>query len=154
MMVILILLLFNFIRDSSVLNNRLAMLDKQIEEVFKAAYPESKIIAPVHQMQEGINKLKKETLLSLDSVRVIAVLTDISKRIPENTDVKFTRMVMTPKDVLIWGNADSNKTVDEVQSKLSQSDIFNKITLGSIEEDRKTNRRRFKMKAYLNNLRP
>lgn len=127
-------------------------IDTQIRNAFQTAFPDvQRIVEPVQQMKTAIDALKKETLFPEESpsVRTIDILLELSQRIPEQTDILFTRMVINPDSILISGDTDSFNSVDETQTRLEAAEIFEKVTIVSTEIDKNNNRVRFKIKIDL-----
>lgn len=141
-----------FYLDAFRMERKLERIDAQIRQVFQTAFPDvQRIVEPVQQMKTAIDDLKKETLFPVESpsVRVIDILRELSQRIPEKTDILFTRMVISPDSILISGDTDSFNSVDDTQNNLESAEMFAKVTIVSTEIDKNSKRVRFKIKIDL-----
>ena len=58
-------------------------------------------------------------------------------------------MVISSETVLISGNTDEFKSVDDIKSKLEQIDFFKKVTINSTNLDRTGKEVRFQLKVEL-----
>lgn len=152
----LILLLFlglNIVIDSYSAQEKLDRLDREINEIFKSTLPEvTKIVDPLHQMKVAMDEIKKSTFVPGDtgsSVRVIDILNELSRQVPKDIDVEFTRLVADRDNILISGNTDTFNSVDIIQTKIDKSDLFKKVTINSTKKDKTENRVQFKMKVDL-----
>lgn len=152
---VMVLLLgwFNVFLDSYFMQKRLARLNRQITGIFTSTFPEVKnIVDPVQQMKIKIQQARKNALLPGDSekqIRAIDILNTISKAIPKDMDVIFTRFVMGSESVNISGDTDSFNSVDNIKSNLEKSDIFKKIVISAANIDKFDKRVRFKLKVNL-----
>jgi len=80
-------------------------------------------------------------------MRTIDILNNISNRIPRETDVTLTRMVIGSENVVISGDTDTFNSVDTIKSRLEQEDAFKKITISSANINKSDNRVRFNLKV-------
>jgi type II secretion system protein L len=147
------LIVFNIIFDSYALEKRLNELNSQITQIFKTTFPEVKtIVDPLQQMRIKIKDVQKSASFSGENgsnIRSIDILNHISRRIPNQTDVIFTRFVVGEDSVLISGNTNSFEAVDDMKNRLEQIEFFEKVTISSTNMDRGMNRVRFKLKVQL-----
>jgi len=152
-LILLTLIFTNIIIDSWSAGKKLDRLDSQIMEIFKSTLPEvTRIVDPLHQMQVAMNEIKKNTFIpgaAGNSVRIVDILNELSRQIPKEIDVEFTRMVAGQDDLLISGSTDTFNSVDIIQTKIDKSDLFKKVTINSSKKDKTTNRIQFKMKVDL-----
>lgn len=150
---VFVLAFSNVFLDSYFMGKRLAHLDNQITEIFTSTFPDVKrIVDPVQQMRIKLKEVRKKMLLPGETgkhIRVIDVLNSISKRIPKETDVTLTRLVMGSENVIISGNTDTFKSVDNIKSHLEKVDFFKKIVISSANIKKSDNRVRFKLKINL-----
>ncbi|AOY57968.1 MULTISPECIES: type II secretion system protein GspL [Desulfococcus] len=151
--ILLCLLGLNVFIDTHALNRKAERIDRQITAIFQSTFPEiQRVVDPVHQMKIAMEDLRRDTFIPGDSgahVLTIQILEEISKQIPEEIDVEFTRMVINQGDVLISGNTDTFNSVDDIQTRLEKIDLFKKVTINSTNKDQNENRIRFKMKVDL-----
>ncbi|QTA93226.1 type II secretion system protein GspL [Desulfonema magnum] len=148
----LILLFCNMMTDSYSLEKKVAELDRQIINIFKTTFPDVKrIIDPLSQMQVAIQEVKKTAALpgGTENIRTTDILNEISKRIPQETDVEFKRLVIGENNILISGDTDTYNAVDDIKNKLEQADIFKEVTITSSTIAKGGNRVRFKLKVDL-----
>ena len=80
------------------------------------------------------------------SIRTIDILNNISNRIPRETDVTLTRMVIGSENVVISGDTDTFNSVDNIKSRLEQVDAFKKIIISSANINKSDNRVHFNLK--------
>ncbi len=150
---VLALLLFNMITATVTLNNKLDRIDQQITAIYKETFPNVKrIVDPHREMQVNVQEAKKSAVNQSavgPRIRTIDVLNRISQNIPESVKVDVTRMVISPENVLISGNTDDFKSVDDIKSNLEKIDLFKKVTINSTNLDRSGKEVRFQLKVEL-----
>ena len=150
---VLALLLLNVVIESYTLNRQLNGLDRQITDIFKATFPRVKRIQDAYQqMQINVREAKNAAVLQTETaahVRSIDILNRISQSISESVSVDVSRLVISPETVLISGNTDGFKAVDEIKSRLERIDFFKKVTISSANIDRSGKEVRFQLKAEL-----
>ena len=141
---------FNVFVDSYFMGKRLTRLDNQITDIFTSTFPDvKKIVDPVQQMRIKIQGVRKKELFPGEAekpIRAIDILNNISQRIPRETDVTLTRMVLGLENVVISGDTDTFNSVDGIKSRLEQVDSFKKIIISSANINKSDNRVRFKLK--------
>jgi type II secretion system protein L len=141
---------FNVFIDSYFMGKRLARLDNQITDIFTSTFPDvKKIVDPVQQMRIKIQAARKKMLFPGEtekSIRTIDILNNISNRIPRETDVTLTRMVIGSENVVISGDTDTFNSVDNIKSRLEQEDAFKKIIISSANINKSDNRVHFNLK--------
>ena len=141
---------FNVFVDSYFMGKRLTRLDNQITDIFTSTFPDvKKIVDPVQQMRIKIQGVRKKELFPGEAekpIRAIDILNNISQRIPRETDVTLTRMVLGLENVVISGDTDTFNSVDSIKSRLEQVDSFKKIIISSANINKSDNRVRFKLK--------
>jgi general secretion pathway protein L len=143
----------NLLFDAYETKGKITRLDRQITDIFKTTFPDIKrIVDPLHQMRVKMDKNRKSNLFQVhpeSDARVIDLLNEISKRIPDTVDVVFTRLVVGPGSLLVTGNTDTFNTVDDIKGRLSEISFFKTVKINSANIDRSDNRVRFKLKAEL-----
>lgn len=151
--VVLALAFFNVFLDSYFMGKRMDRIDNQITEIFSSTFPDVKrIVDPVQQMRIKLQEIRKKLLLPGETekhIQVIDILNNISKRIPQKTDVTFTRLVIGSGNVIISGDTDTFNSVDNIKSDLEPVDFFKKIVISSANISKSDNRVRFKLKISL-----
>jgi len=150
---VLALLCFNVLFESYTLNKRLNYLDDQITEIYKATFPEvKKIVDPYQEMRAKLRQAKENAGFQTETgpgIRSIDIINRISQRIPEETAVDITRLVISPQSVLISGNTDTFNSVDDIKGRLEGIDFFKKVTISSANVDRSGKEVRFMLKVEL-----
>jgi hypothetical protein len=150
---VLALLFFSAIMENYTLNRKLDHIDQQITSVFKATFPAVKrIVDPHREMQINVQEAKKSAVNQSTAgphIRSIDIINSISQNIPDGIEVDVTRMVISPETVLISGNTDDFKSVDDIKGKLEQVEYFKKVTISSTNLDRSGKEVRFVLKVEL-----
>ena len=148
-----LLALFNLSYETYTLQKQVAVLDRKMIQIFKETFPDVKrIVDPLHQMRIKIKEAKKDALYSGDgegSVRVIELLNDISRFIPQSIDVDLTRIVTGPEIITISGDTDTFNTVNDIKTRLQNVQGFQSVEINSANLDKSGNRVRFKLKITL-----
>jgi type II secretion system protein L len=150
---ILALLAFNVAVDFYTVHRRIAGLNHQMEEVYKATFPEIKTIKyPYEDMKAKVTDARRKSVFRSDTVphvRSIDILNDISRRIPKDIAVDITRLVVGSGNVLISGNTDTFDSLEDIKGGLEQIEFFKKVTQPSANRDRSGKEIRFVLKAEL-----
>ena len=150
---VLALLFVNIILDSYNLDKKINRLNSQIADIFKTTFPDvKKVVDPLRQMRVKIQEAQQNSLFPGDkkhNIRTIDMLNDISKLIPKEIDVNFTRLVIGDDSVMIAGDTDTFNSVDDMKGRLEQAISFQKVTISSANIDRSDDRVRFKLKLQL-----
>jgi len=81
--------------------------------------------------------------------RIIDLLKAISTRIPDQTDVEMTRVVIGQDNILISGNTDTFNTVDDVKTRLEKDAAFQTVVISSANLEKSGKRVNFKLKVQL-----
>ena len=150
---VLALLFFNMITETVTLNRRIDRIDQQITAIYRETFPNVKrIVDPHREMQVKVQEEKKSAVTQSalgPQIRTIDILNSISQKIPDDIKVDVTRMVISSETVLISGNTDEFKSVDDIKSNLEQIDFFEKVTINSTNLDRSGKEVRFQLKVEL-----
>ena len=150
---VLALMFFNVLMETYTVNKQVRGIERQMNQIFKATFPEVKTIRyPYQEMQAKIREIKKSATVQAETgphVRSIDILNSISENIPNNIKVDFTRLVIQPENVLISGTTDTFNSVDDIKSRLEQIQYFEKVTISSANIDRSGNEVRFMLKVAL-----
>lgn len=132
------------------LNQQVNQIDKRIESIFSATFPEvSRVVDPLQQMQVNVRQAREKNVFAdirEDGVLNIDILKDLSRLIPAGTDVVITRFVRGEDSVLVSGHTDTFNAVDDIKGALSSSRIFEEITISSANMDQSANRVQFRLK--------
>ena len=150
---VVVLLFFAAISEYYMLNRQLDRVDQQLTAIYRETFPDAKRVDyPFRQMQVKLQEVKKNAVIQTATtphIRSIDILNSISKSIPESIAVDITRMVVSPDAVLISGNTDTFKSVDDIKNRLEQVEYFKKVTISSSNTDRSGKEVRFQLKVEL-----
>lgn len=126
-------------------------LDKQIEAVFKQAFPKAKIVRPVDQMKAAVEELRQKEGLSdqQKNIKVMDIFNEMSRLIPKSIDVELTRLQISLQNILVTGNTDNNDSVMDMKKRMEESELFRKVAITSTKKDPVTKRIKFKFKVTL-----
>jgi hypothetical protein len=108
-----------------------------------------KIVNPLQQMRLNIEEVRKVSLNPAGgqgNMLTIDILNEISKGIPDDIDVKFTRTVIGEDNVVINGDSDTFNSVDAIKNGLEQSKAFKTVTIVSTTKEESSNRIKFRLK--------
>ena len=150
---VLVLMIFNLLMQTYIVNKQLSGIERQMTQIFKATFPEVKTVRyPYREMQARMRETKKNASFQAEAgphIRSIDILNSISQKIPDNIKVDLTRLVIQPENVIISGTTDSFKSVEEIKSRLEQIQYFEKVAISSSNLDRSGNEVRFILKVVL-----
>jgi Tfp pilus assembly protein PilN len=151
--VLVLMMLTNVFLDYRARSQRLEMLDRRITEIFQTTFPEvTRVVDPVQQMRVNIPELKGTSPSVSDSgnqLPAVDILNEISRRIPADVDVQFSRLILADDSVVISGDSDTFNSVDTIKGSLESSDIFQEVTIVSTTKEAKDNRIRFRLRIKL-----
>jgi general secretion pathway protein L len=151
--IVLLLGLGGVLVENHLLQQRVDQLDEAITGTFKSAFPEiTRIVDPVIQMRNQIDSLKKNAIDPNDSgihVRSIDILNEISRLIPKEVDVRFSRMVLGGDTITVSGDTAAFNVVDDVKTRLEESELFKSVTIASANMDKASTQVSFKLKIDL-----
>jgi type II secretion system protein L len=150
--IVALLAAFSILFEIDALEKQNQKLESAINSVFRETFPEvTRIVDPARQMEEKIKDLRKTFVLSdnaTSSVLTIDILNEISKSIPQETDVELDRIVVAADNVQVSGDTDTFNAVDDIKTRLEAS-IFKTVTISAANMDRKTQRVKFKLRIDL-----
>ena len=150
---VLALLFFSALTETYTINRKLDIIDQQITGVFKDTFPDAKrIVDPHREMQINVQEARKSAVDQSTvgpHIRSIDILNSISQSVPNSIKVDVTRMVISPENVLISGNTDGFKSVDDIKGNLEQVSYFKKVTITSSNLNRSDKGVRFQLKVEL-----
>lgn len=154
LVLLLVLLGANRVTDYYFLKKTYEQLDVELMHMFKETLPEvTRIVDPVQQLRVAVKQLEK-TRVSVSSGKsgkvTLNLLKDISARIPENLNVKISRMIIDPETVRLRGKTDTFNAVDSLKSELTPSAFFSEVTISSANMDKMDNRVKFELKLKRN----
>lgn len=142
--------LFNTIYDSHTINKKIKFYEKQMVDIYKETFPKAKkIIRPLAQLEAKVNEARKNAAFvdtSAGNIKVIDMLNDISKSLPDTLDIEFTRFVLGTENLKIAGDTDTYTTVNEMKTNFEKIKYFKKVDISSTTNDPAGKRVRFKLK--------
>ncbi|MGD2010219.1 MAG: type II secretion system protein GspL [Desulfobacterales bacterium] len=131
-------------------NKQLNALNSRITSIFQSTFPDvKKIVNPLQQMRVNIEEVRKVSLNPTGgqgNMLTIDILNEISKNIPDDIDIKFTRTVIGEDNVVINGDSDTFNSVDAIKNRLEQSKAFKTVTIVSTTKEDSSNRIKFRLK--------
>ncbi|MBA3028121.1 MAG: hypothetical protein FP816_04790 [Desulfobacteraceae bacterium] len=150
---VLVLLFLGSLTETLILERQMASANHELMAVFKSTFPDRTVThAPLEQMKAELQSQKSPSLFSDDmktDIRTIDMLNDISVLIPNNLDIKVTKLVYGPGTVLISGNTKTFNAVDDMKTRLEKSVLFKGVTIASANLNRAGDRVDFKLKIDL-----
>lgn len=137
--------------EAHFLQKQVSEIDAVIAEQYRAAFPgENDINAPMRQMRSRIEQIKGENVFAEQAgagVLNIDIMHDISRLIPEGTDVVITRFVRDSSGIQLAGLTGAFNAVDDLKMQLEKSEYLNAITISSANMDNRAEKIRFRIKA-------
>jgi general secretion pathway protein L len=105
-------------------------LKAQTQELFGAPNMDGRQVATL------LTRSFKDEMAPIPKATAYDLLGEISRRVPAGDKVKLdiTELDIRPKKVFIRGTVESAAAVDELQQRLDESECFEEITKGSINE--------------------
>jgi Tfp pilus assembly PilM family ATPase len=148
------LLIINFFLSSYAAGQKVADVEKKMIKVYRETFPSVQTVSPPYfqKMEAKFKVYKNETAFAAKgsgSVKIIDILDEISRKIPDNLDIEFNRFVYGTDDLNISGLADAFSSIDAMKQSLETSKVFRKVLLSSSVKDKKTNKFRFKLKIEM-----
>ncbi|MFZ5563559.1 MAG: PilN domain-containing protein, partial [Thermodesulfobacteriota bacterium] len=150
--VTLVLGLLSFFYDFYALHRSISVVDARRQAIFKACFPESAAAPSAETLRYEIDRLRETSGLPEGMKRnfyQIDILNDISRLIPQETDVVITRLDSGVDDVSLSGNTDSFQSVDAMKSRLETSEMFGGVVISSATMDKTDKRVHFKLQVEL-----
>jgi hypothetical protein len=116
-------------------------------QIFKSHFPNNPNTAePAHQMRTRMETLRKAAFGSGETtsqIRSIDLLNDVSRVIPENANVRFSKFNLTEDGIYIDGTTASYQLVEEIKSKIESLDTVTAVTIASSSRDSDSDDTRF-----------
>jgi general secretion pathway protein L len=136
--------------DFNELENKRNALRDEVNAVFKETLPEvSRIVNPVQQLQIKIDETRdvfRAGSQGQENIRKLAVLAELSARIPESLQINISRLVADQDDVRIKAETSDFNTVDNVKKELEKSNMFGSVVISSANLAPKGGEVRFELK--------
>jgi len=151
--VVLLLGLSGVLIENHLLQKQADSLDRQIEEIFKETFPQSRRVGDAADQMRS--ELKKQRTGSIDvaedvpQVNTIDILMQLSRSIPKEIDVLFTRLVLGGDGLTLSGETTAFNVVDEIKNGLEQNGMFQAVTIASANMEKSGSKVRFILKLTL-----
>ncbi len=151
---LLVVLLFGYlIVDHQSLKQRHDRLAGQMEQIFRKSFPgTSRIVDPLVQMQSKLREAEAPTVsmpLFTQEKRVLAILADVSARIPATLSIHVSRLVIDQGGVKLKGTTDAFNNVNMIKNVLSKSPRFAEVNIVSATKAKKKGVIRFEIRMQL-----
>ena len=135
------------------LDVRATDLHKQMVNLYKQTFPEAtRVTRPYLQMKSRLQEVQgAEVELPLFSgeKRALALLADISSRIPKDITIHVSRLVIDRESVQMKGVTDAFNNVDVIKNKLADSPRYAEVKIVSAAADKKKGKIRFEIHLLL-----
>lgn len=131
-------------------NKKVAAVRSEMVSLYKEAVPGAKVVSnPYAQMKGKVNEARKNSAFqdkSSGNIRVIDMLNEISKKLPGELDIEFSRFVLGTDNLQISGDSDTYASVDTMKKELERIDFFKKVVISSTTNNKSGEGVRFKLK--------
>ena len=129
-------------------------LVREVRSIYSRTIPEdTRVVDPVQQLRIKVNDLKNMTAAAGTSgaadIDTVALLSDISRRIPASLQVTFERFIYDRQTVRIKGTTENFNTVDQMKRYLDESSYFREVIIVSANVAPKSSGVRFELKLQL-----
>jgi general secretion pathway protein L len=107
---------------------------------------------PLAAMQEALRSAERraDTLgVYRGNLSALDILTEISRRVPQNLDVVFEELSIERQVIQIKGHSPSFGSVDQLRAQLAQFTPFSEITVGDITADARRGGQNFNVRISL-----
>ena len=139
--------------DYKSLQNRHGQLASQMKHVFKASFPDAtRIVDPLAQMRSKLQEVQAPTVsmpLYTQEQRILAILADVSSRVPDSLSMHVTRMVVDEDSIKIKGTTDAFNNVNTIKKLLSKSSRYVEVAIVSATKSKEKNAVRFEIRLQL-----
>ncbi len=113
-------------------------LGAAVNGLYSKTFPDAKrIVDPLGQMKIALNEAAKDAGgdAAVSKGLVIAILKDISSRIPPSFEMRITRLLIDRETVRITGRTDTFNTVNSIKGRLEPSQFYESVTISSATLD-------------------
>lgn len=121
--------------DYQSLKNKNDTLIGKMEKLFQESFPGvTRIVDPLVQMRAKLQEAQAPTVsmpLFTQEKRVLAILADISARVPDTISMHVSQLVVDQDSVKIKGTTDAFNNVNEIKKLLSRSARFSEVNIVS-----------------------
>jgi len=151
---LLVVLLFGYLYvDYKALEKEHNRLAAKMEQVFKKSFPEvTRIVDPVAQLQATLREVETSSVsipLFTREKRVLAILADISARVPADVSLHVSRLLIDQDSVKIKGTTDAFNNVNTIKNLLARSPRFPEVHIVSATKAKDKNVIRFEINLQL-----
>ncbi|MGC8805137.1 MAG: hypothetical protein ACP5QD_04310, partial [Candidatus Ratteibacteria bacterium] len=107
-------------------------LNRQMEETFKAAFPDvKKVVNPVIQVRERLRNVGEAQKL-VPRISVISIMEAISSIVPENIPFKVSQMSVRGSDLFLACSTDTLENVESVSQCFKKVKMFDNLKVSGI----------------------
>ncbi|WP_028583028.1 type II secretion system protein GspL [Desulfogranum mediterraneum] len=128
-------------------------LRQRMTTLYQGIFPRAtRIQDPYVQLKVAVQEMERsETTVPVYAGKrqVLALLADISARIPEELSLQVTRMVIDQQAVRMRGVTGTFNNVDAIKNHLSASAYYSSVAIVSATADKKSNKIRFELQLEL-----
>jgi Tfp pilus assembly protein PilN len=129
-------------------------LAEEVRSIYRQTIPgDTRIVDPVQQLRIKVNELTSLTSAAGTSgtseLDTVALLKDISERIPTSLQVTFERFIYDRETVRIRGTTENFNTVDQMKRYLDESSYFREVIIVSANVAAKSSGVRFELRLEL-----
>lgn len=152
-LLVFILFMSRAATEAHFLRKQVSTIDRSILELYKETFPGEKgIVDPLEQMRAKLGRAQGEdgfTEQAGSEILNVDILHDISRLIPEETDLVINRFVRDEGGVQISGLSSTFNTVDDAKAHLERSQYLSNLSISSANMDNRTEKIRFRIRADL-----
>ena len=139
--------------DYKTLQARHGRLSARMHQLFQTSFPETtKIVDPLLQMRSRLLEIQAPTVsmpLFTQEQRILAILSDISARVPDSISMHVTRMVIDEESVKMKGTTDAFNNVNTIKKLLAESPRYQDVSIVSATKSKEKNTIRFEIRLEL-----
>jgi general secretion pathway protein L len=110
-------------------------LADQAKAIFRATLDGAEPASdPVQELRAKIDEMQRKMVFDAvhnPDVTAVALLSDISRRIPPAVDVSFERFTFDRQQITVDGTADTFNDVDRISNRLEGSAYYSSVRIGS-----------------------
>ncbi len=111
---------------------KVADVNKQMEEVFRVAFPDvSRIVNPLIQAKEHLKNFQ-DVQKVMPKISVISIMSTISRVVPENVPFKVSQMSLRGNDLFLTCLTDTLENVEIISQIFKKADLFSSVKVGGI----------------------
>ncbi len=128
-------------------------LATRMEQVFRKSFPgATRIVDPLMQMRASLEELQAPTVsmpLFTREQRILAILADISSRVPGSISLHVSRLVVDEDSVKIKGTTDAFNNVNTIKKLLAESPRYQDVSIVSATKSKEKDTIRFEIRLQL-----